>query len=319
VVRASASVGASRGYRTTLDDLGALRVFVAVVEVGSLTDAAHRLSIMPSTVSKHLSGLEAKVSGQLIIRSTKQLHVTELGRRFYDRCVAILHEVDEAEIEIGQYNAEPQGVLRISAAPVFASRHLMPIFARFLERHPKIKLDLTLTNTEEDLIASGIDAAIRISLDLHPSLIALKLAPNVRIFCAAPSYIEKFGRPASVADLVNHNCLVVRNVTQSANWPMMHADGHMENILVSGTFTCDNGDMLRQALLTGIGIGHLASFMVHDHILSGELIELFPESRVVASHIYVVYPKKRNMPLKIRAFVDHLKAEFSTPAPWTLP
>jgi DNA-binding transcriptional LysR family regulator len=309
----------SGDYRSALDDLGALRVFVAVVDVGSLTEAAHRLSIMPSTVSKHLSGLEAKVSGQLIIRSTKQLHVTELGRRFYDRCLAILHEVEEAEIEIGHYNAEPQGILRISAAPVFASRHLMPVLTRFLARYPKVRLDLNLTNTEEDLIASGIDAAIRISNDLDASLFAVRLAPNVRVFCASPAYLEKQGCPASVAELVNHNCLVVRNVSQSATWPMRLPDGELKNVLVSGSFVCNSGDMLRQALLAGIGIGHLASFMVHDHLLSGELIELFPESRVIASHVYVVFPKKRNMPLKTRAFVDHLKSEFSVAPPWAEP
>jgi DNA-binding transcriptional LysR family regulator len=311
--------GNGRGYRSFFDDLRALRVFVAVVDTGSLTDAAHRLSIAPSTVSKRLSALETSVSGQLIIRSTKRLHVTELGRSFYDRCIAILHEVEGAEMDVGEYNAEPQGVLRVSAAPVFASRHLMPIIARLLERHPKITIDLSLTSSEEDLVAGGIDAAIRISHDLDPGLVAVRLAPNVRVFCASPAYLKAHGQPASVKDLVNHNCLIVRNVSQSSVWPMRRSDGTIETVSVSGSFVCDNGDMVRQALLAGLGIGHLARFMVHEHIESGELVELFPGSRVIANHIYVVFPKKRNMPLKTRVFIDHLRAEFRTPAPWTVP
>ena len=310
--------GQVRGHRSVLDDLGALRIFAAVVDAGSLTDAGRRLRIVPSTVSKHLAALEAKVSGQLIIRSTKRMHVTELGRRFYDRCVTILQEVEEAELEVGDYNAEPQGVLKISAAPVFASLHLMPVLARLLALYPKIKLDLTLTNTEEDLVAYGIDAAIRISHDLDPSLFAVKLAPNVRVFCAAPAYLDQHERPESVADLIHHNCLVIRNVSQSATWPMRRPEGEIDKIPISGTFTCDNGDMLRQALLAGLGVGHLARFMVHDHIASGQLVELFPESRTVASHIYAVFPKKRNMPLKTRVFIDHLKAEFRKPPPWAM-
>jgi DNA-binding transcriptional LysR family regulator len=310
--------GNGRGYRSIFDDLRALRVFVAVVDTGSLTEAAHRLAIAPSTVSKRLSALETDVSGQLIIRSTKRLHVTELGRSFYDRCVAILHEVEGAETDVGLYNTEAQGTLRVSAAPVFAGRHLMPIFARLLERHPKITIDLSLTSAQEDLVANGIDAAIRISHDLDPNLVAVRLAPNIRIYCASPAYLTEHGHPAAVTDLVNHNCLVVGNVSQSAAWPMRRADGSIEKVEVSGTFICNNGDMVRQALLAGLGVGHLARFMVHQHIESGELTELFPESRVVASHIYVVFPKKRNMPLKTRVLIDHLRAEFRTPAPWAI-
>jgi DNA-binding transcriptional LysR family regulator len=307
--------GTARGYRSALDDLRALRVFVAVVETGSLTEAARRLNIAPSTVSKHVSALEARVRGQLIVRSTKQIHVTELGHRFRARCKIIIREVESAELEVGDYNAEPQGLLRVSAAPVFAIKHLGPVVARFLEKYPKVSVDLELTGTEQDLVANGVDAAIRISGKLDDNLVAVKLAPNVRVYCAAPSYLAKHGKPASVTDLVNHNCLVIHSVAQSAVWPMRREEGIIE-IAVSGTFKCNNGDMLRQALLQGVGIGHLARFMVHDHIASGDLVELFPESRVIASHIYVVFPSKRNMPLKTRAFVDHLRAEFHRAPAW---
>lgn len=309
----------SGSHRSILNDLSNLRIFVAVVEGRSFTEAGRRLRIVPSTVSKHIAALETRIRGQLIIRSTQQLSVTELGRSFYEQCVNILQEVENAENLLGAYQAEPQGLLRVTAATVLATRHLTPILNSFLDRYPKVKLDLALTTVAEDLVADGIDVAIRISNNLDPNLVAVKLAPNIRVFCASPEYLAREGRPASVEDLTRHNCLVMRNVTQSAAWPMKLEDGSFKNIVVSGNFVTNNGDMLRQALLSGRGIGHLARFMVHDHIESGELVELFPESRTIASHIYVVFPKRRNLPLKTRAFVDHLRAEFRHAIPWAEP
>lgn len=302
--------------RSVIDNLSLLRAFVAVVETGSFSEAGRRLRVVPSTMSKHISALEARIRGQLVVRSTKQLSITELGRRFYERCVSILQEVEQAELEVGEYNAEPQGVLKVSAATVFASHHLAPIFARFLEKYPKITLDANLSTTSEDLVARGIDVAIRISNDLDPGLIALKLAANTRVYCAAPSYLERAGRPVNGLELLSHNCITVRGVSHSTYWPIRNDNGDIEHVTVSGNFVSDNGDMVRQMLLAGLGIGHLARFMVHDHIMSGELVELFPDSRVVASHIYAVYPERRNMPLKIRAFLDHLRVEFRLPPPW---
>ena len=302
--------------RPLLDDLALLRAYVAVLESGSFTEAGRRLGVVPSTISKYIAALEKRLSGQLIVRSTKQLSATELGRRFYERCLSILHEVEQAEIEVGEYNAEPQGILKISAPTVFATNHMAPIFERFLARHPKVCLDVSLTTEQEDLIARGIDVAIRISNDLDPGLIALKLAPNTRIFCAAPSYLERCGTPETADDLLQHNCLVVQGVSQSARWQIRSPEGAEQSVVVSGNFVSNNGDLLRTALLAGLGIGHLARFMVHEHLERGELAELFPESRTIASHIYAVYPERRNMPLKTRAFLDFLKQEFRTPPPW---
>jgi DNA-binding transcriptional LysR family regulator len=302
--------------RSVIDNLSLLRAFVAVVEAGSFSEAGRRLRVVPSTVSKHISALESRLNGHLVVRSTKHLSVTELGHRFYEHCLAILRQVEEAELEIGEYNAEPQGLLKVSAAPVFATRHLAPIFYRFLQKNPKVTLDTTLTTTSEDLVARGIDVAIRISNDLDLGLIALKLAANTRVYCAAPVYLERCGRPATGTELLSHNCLLVRGVAQSARWPIRNERGEIEHVTVSGNFVSDNGDVLRQMLLAGLGVGHLARFMVHDHLATGDLVELFPDSRVVASHIYAVYPERRNMPLKTRAFLDHLRAEFRDPPPW---
>jgi DNA-binding transcriptional LysR family regulator len=299
-----------------IDDLAGLRAFVAVAECGSFSAAGRRLNVVPSTISKHVSALEERIKGRLIARSTAGLALTELGLRFRERCLTILDEVEQAETEIGDYQAEPQGLLRVSAAPVFATRHLGPTFARFTDMYPRVTLDVTLTTTSEDLISAGIDVAVRIGKNLDPGLIALKLAPNIRVYCAAPAYLAQHGVPTKAADLADHNCLLVRGVVESAKWQIRGENGETENIVVSGAFVSDNGDLVAKLLLAGAGIGHLPLFMVYEDLQTGSLIELFPASRFTASHIYAVYPERRNLPLKTRAFLDHLRAEFRTPPRW---
>ena len=302
--------------RFLIDNLTLLRAFVAVVELQSFTAAGRRMNVVPSTMSKHIATLERELSCQLVTRSTKTLSITELGERFYKRCLSILHEVEEAEIELGDYKAEPQGLLRVSAPTTLATHVLAPIFFRFKQRYPKVMLDLSLTPASQDLVASGTDVAIRISSGLDPNLVALRLAPNIRLYCASPEYLARRGTPTTPADLGQHECVVVKSIQQSASWPFRMADGRIEHVVVSGGFSADNVEMIARAVLAGLGVAHLSRFLVEQHITSGELVELFPESRVGDSNIYAVYPERRNLALKTRAFIDHLRAEFLVPPAW---
>ena len=302
--------------RFILENLMLLRAFVAVVEMNSFTAAGRRLGVVPSTVSKHIAALEQQLSCQLVTRSTKTLSITELGSRFYKRCLSILHEVEEAEIEVGEYRAEPQGLLRVSAPTTLATHVLAPVLFDFKKRFPKVMLDLSLTPASQDLVASGTDVAIRISSALDPNLIALKLAPNMRLYCASPAYLRTRGTPKAPADLRGHDCVVVKSIQQSASWPFRTKNGDTEHVIVSGGLSADNVDMIAKAVLAGLGVGHLSRFLVEDHIARGELVELFPESRMVDSNIYAVYPERRNLALKTRAFVDHLREAFRECPSW---
>lgn len=306
-----------RLYHSTMDNLGALRAFVAVVEAGSFSEAGYRLNVVPSTISKQVSFLERRLQGQLLLRSSQHFSVTELGRRFYQRCLVILHEVEVTEIELGEYHTEPQGRLRVTAGPVFGSHYLPSLIPPFLERYPKISLDFRITPETIDMIDHGIDVAIRISSNLDPSLIAVKLAPNIRTICVAPSYLERHGRPSSPEELADHNCIITNETAKAAKWPFM-TDGVEQWVSISGNLIMNHGEVYRRSVLDGVGIGYLARFLVHEDIEEGRLIELFPERRRISSYIYAVYPERRHLPLKSRAFIDYVREAFRTTPDWAV-
>jgi DNA-binding transcriptional LysR family regulator len=290
---------------------------VAVVEAGSFSEAGYRLNVVPSTISKLVSALEERILGQLLVRSTKRLAVTELGAHFYERCLSILHEVEAAEGEIGAYQSEPQGKLRVTAPTSFATHHLANLVPSFLERYPKVSVEFRLTSELLDLVDQAIDVAIRIGGNLEPSLVAVKLAPNIRAICAAPAYIEKHGRPETPSQLTQHNCILANESSSTAKWPIAD-DSLGGSITVSGNLIVNNGDMYRRTVVDGIGIGYMAKFLAYDDIRSGRLIELFPDKRVIGSYIYAAYPERRNLPLKTRAFIDHIREAFRVPPGWAV-
>lgn len=304
-------------YRSTIDNLGALRAFVAVVEAGSFSEAGYRLNVVPSTISKHVAMLERRIAGQLLVRSTKRFSVTELGARFYERCLAILHEIEVTESELGEYQSEPQGRLRVTAPTSFSTHHLAALVPSFMAKYPKVSLEMRLTSNVLDLVSESVDIAIRISGNLEPNLVAVKLAPNIRTFCVAPAYIERHGKPETPQQLADHNCILTNEIASRAKWPYMD-EGGIDYVTVSGNYLVDNGDMYRRAIVDGLGIGYMAKFLAYDDIQSGHLIELFPSKRAVLSHIYAVYPERRNLPLKTRAFIDHIRDAFRAPPGWAI-
>ena len=304
-------------YRSLFDNITALRAFTAVVETGSFSEAGHKLKVVPSTISKHVSMLEDRIQGQLLLRSTKQFSVTELGRRLYERSLVILREVESTEVELGAYRAEPQGQLRVTAPPVFAYHHFSALIPRFLAQFPKVSLDLNLTAETVNLIDHAVDVAIRISSHLDPNLIAVKLAPNMRTICVAPAYVARHGQPARPEELAGHNCILTSSTASMAKWPIGEG-AETSAVSVSGNLVVNNGEMYRRAILDGIGIGYSARFLVYDDIKCGRLIELFPSMRIVSSHIYAVYAERRNLPLKTRAFIDFVRDAFRTPPEWAV-
>lgn len=296
-----------------IDDVGSIRIFATVVECASFSEAARRLRMAPSTVSKKIAMLEQRLATALVRRTTRRLIVTEEGLRLYGHFVRILRELEEAEAEIvGE--TRPHGTLRVTAPAVLATRHFSRHIPRFLERYPEMRVEMTLTSQTLDLTSKGIDLAIRVADRIDPSLLALKLAPNRRVFCASADYIERFGAPQKPQELAAHNCLVAEGGGLNDHWPVRLDDG-VGYIRVAGNLTSNNGELLRDACLGGVGIGMFPTFHVYQDIQAGRLREVLAGHKVVTTAIYAVIPHRRIMPRKTKAMIDFVKELFG-PVPY---
>ena len=287
-------------------DLTSLRIFVRVVELSSFSEVARRAGVTPATVSKHVSSLEAAVGARLINRTTRRLFITEAGQRLYEHCVRVMQELDAAESELAEIKGEPAGPLHVTAPLMFALRRLSPRLPEFLARYPKVSLDLDLSIEKVDLFQERIDVAVRIADAIDPGLVAFKLAPYRRAICASPAYLERHGTPGAPEDLGTHNCLVGRGATLNSSWPVQR-NGELGSVRVTGNFLANNGLVLRDAAVAGLGIVMTARWLVEDDFRAGTLVELLPEFVPTNRAIYAVLPRQGTLSPKVRAFVDFLK------------
>lgn len=289
-------------------DLGSLRIFSLVVEMGSFSEVARRVGCTPATISKTVGGLEDRLRTQLVSRTTRRLFITEAGQRLYEHASRIIQELEQAEGELSDMQSEPSGHLRVSAPGVFASRLLSSHFPEFMKKYPKISLDVMLNSHIVDLYAERIDVAIRVAEQIDPGLIGIKLAANRRVICAAPDYLRVHGTPRSPEALEQHNCLVMRGAAIVDHWPMQ--DGpRVVNTRVAGNFIADNGEILRDAVLGGLGIAMLPDWLVGADVRLGTLKEILATHVAQTTSIYAVLPQRSYVAPKVRCFVDFLKAK----------
>ncbi|WP_025821880.1 LysR family transcriptional regulator [Shewanella marina] len=289
-----------------MDQLGAMRVFIRVVQTGSFSATARELHTTQATISKKIAALELKLAGKLLIRSSRELSLTEIGAEYYDRCVAIISEIDEAEANVRSHIASPQGVIKISAPVTFGNKFIAPILAEFLQRYPDIKVNLALSDAHVDIIADGIDVAIRARELEDSSLVARHLFDNPNVLIASADYLAKFGEPKQPQQLKLHNCIIY---SMSANNNIWHFsfNGEKQTVVISGNCQSDSCDVILQLILDGVGIGLLPIWMVSEQLQSGRLIQLMPDYESKPLPFHAIYPKHRYVPLKIRCFVDYLK------------
>ncbi len=289
-----------------IKDLTSLRIFVRVVELQSFSQVARRVGITPATVSKHVSSLEHAVHARLINRTTRRLFVTEAGQRLYEHCVRVLQELDAAESELAEIKGEPAGSLHVTAPLMFALRRLSPRLPEFLAQYPKVSLDLDLSIEKVDLFQERIDVAVRIADSIQPGLVAFRLAPYRRAICAAPAYLERCGTPRTPEDLGAHNCLVGRGAILNASWPVQRGS-ELGSVRVAGNFVANNGEVMRDAALAGVGILMTGRWLVKDDFAAGRLVELLVDYAPANRAIYAVLPRQGSLTPKVRAFVDFLK------------
>lgn len=299
-----------------MDPLNDMAVFVKVVGAGGLSAAARELGLSPAMVSKRLSRLEARLGGRLLNRTTRRLSLTEEGARYYERAAQILAEVEEAEALVGAGRVAPRGTLRVSAPAAFGRRHVAPLVKDFTARYPELRIHLDLDERIVDLVEDGFDVAIRIAELEDSTLVARKLAPNRRVVCASPEYLRRHGTPATPADLARHNCLVVttRDSRQDL-WPFAGPDGP-QTVRVSGMLTCNNGEVIRQWALDGLGLALKSTWDVGEDLREGRLRAVLAEHVQGGVSVYAVYPHRQYLPAKVTAFVDYLQQAYGPEPYW---
>jgi DNA-binding transcriptional LysR family regulator len=299
-----------------MDALGQIAVFVRVVEAGSFTAAAHRLNLSKSVVSRHVTRLEDRLGARLLNRTTRRLSLTEVGRSFYERSRRGLSEVEEALLEVARLEESPRGTLRINAPVSFGILHVAPALPEFLEQYPQLSVSMELDDRKVDLIDEGFDLAIRISDLPDSSLVARRLAPCRHVICAAPEYLERRGRPRRPDDLGDHNVITYPYQASAKDWHFIAPDGSSVAIAVTGSLEVNNSLALRAALLGGAGITRTPTFVVGADLSAGALVPLLTEYRTLEVSIYAVYPQRRHLSPKVRAFVDFIAARIADPPYW---
>jgi DNA-binding transcriptional LysR family regulator len=290
-----------------------LEIFARVARTGNMSAAGREMGLSPAVVSKRVSLLEERLGARLFQRTTRQLTLTETGEGYFKRVVDILSLVEEAEDFVSRRNTKPRGMLKVSVPTSFARRHITPHLGAFLVRYPDIELDIHLSDTYVDIIRDGFDLAIRIGELQDSSLVARKLAADVRVLCAAPGYLAKAGAPKSIGDLEHHNCL---GAGPQDSWRLEGPDGTRQ-VRVNSNLRTNSADFVREALISGLGVGLRATWDVGQELTSGELVRVLPEYRGSSSlAIHAVYPSRDFMPAKVNVFIEHLAEIYGTEPYW---
>lgn len=299
------------------DRLGEMAAFVAVIDAGGLAAGARAMGMTASAMSKLLARLEQRLGVRLVHRTTRRMALTVEGRRFHQRARDILAEVDHAESELQASGRQPKGLLRVSLSHGFGTLQVVPLLPAFATHHPGIELELIFADHHVDLLAEGIDVAVRVGSVRDESLVARKLATHERIVCAAPSYLQRHGTPRQPADLARHTCVRYAAASALNAWPFRGEGGKVERISVSGTIRSNNVDALYAAVLGGLAIGRMPDFIAGPELASGRLVPLLQDFALPeASPIHAVWPAQRQPSPRLRAFVDFLLERFQPVAPW---
>jgi DNA-binding transcriptional LysR family regulator len=283
---------------------GEMLVFVKVVETGSFSATAQLLDMTPSAVSKLIARTEERLGAVLLRRSTRQMALTAEGMVFYESCVRILDDIDEAEQEIAQGTVSIRGVLRVNVSLPFGTHCVLPLIPEFNRRYPDVTLDLSLTDAKVDLQRERVDVAIRMGQLDDASFRARLLGRSRRAVVAAPSYLAGRDMPRVPSDLVKHHCLNFNFRRANDAWPFC-IDGEIAQLPVRGALLTNNGETMRQLTLDGLGISRLGMFHIHHDVKAGRLIELLPEFNPGdVEEVSIIFSKQRHMPQRVRAFID---------------
>ncbi|MGH8849605.1 MAG: LysR substrate-binding domain-containing protein [Casimicrobiaceae bacterium] len=301
-----------------MDRFQAVTAFVKVVEAGSFVRAANRLGVSVSAVSRHVADLETHLDVRLLNRTTRRLSLTESGRLFYERCVQLLADLEEAEESASASTVAPRGTLRLSAPVTFGERHLAPAIGAFVGRYPGMRFDVELSDRAVDLVDEGFDAAIRIGAIGSQNLVGRKIGETRMVCCAAPAYLDRRGEPKHPDDLAAHDCLTYEYAGQRNTWLFRDRDGSARSVRVSGAVHANSGRFLAALAVEGLGIACEPNFIVGPELRAGHVVPILHAFQPAPSSIQIVYPSRKHLSAKVRTFADFLRERFAA-SDWTAP
>jgi len=293
-----------------LDRFIGMAVFAKVVESSSFAAAARHFAMSPAMVSKHIRTLEERLGVRLLNRTTRRVSATEVGQNYYERCLRILKEMEDAERAAGDLEAAPRGLLRVTTSVSFGAHQLAPAIADYLIAYPDVSIDLSLHDNYVDLLEERIDLAIRLGQQSDSSLIAKKLYAVEMVLCASPGYLAANGTPQKPRDLVTHNCLIYTYAAPRAWTFTNQKTGKEEVVRITGRLLANSGDALLALALKDTGVVLAPDYLVTDALRDGRLVRLLAAYTTQETPVYAVYPHSHYLSAKTRTFIDFLAARF---------
>ncbi|OXJ09296.1 LysR family transcriptional regulator [Burkholderia sp. HI2500] len=294
-----------------MDKLLALRAFIDVAETGGFSKAARRMGVATSSVTRLMDALEKSLGSALLTRTTRHVTLTDAGSAYLEQITRVLSDLDEADGSVSDTGGDAVGPLRVSMPVTFGRLCLGPHIAGFLQQHPRVSLDLVLSDSYLDLATERIDVAVRIGTPANqPNLIVNRLAEHHRYVVASRDYLESNGMPASPDDLRNHQCLRFAYQAAVQRWSFTRA-GSTEHVEINGRLSVNNSDVLREAVISGFGIALLPQWLVEEDVMAGRLTRLFedysinPLDQTVC--VYAAYLPNRRHSRKVHALLEFLR------------
>jgi DNA-binding transcriptional LysR family regulator len=302
-----------------MDRLTAAKVFVEVVDRGSLTGASQALDMSRAMVSRYLSEMEEWVGVRLLHRTTRRLSLTDAGKDTLPRCRQMIDLAGEMRCALDA-DASPRGMLRLTCSMSIGHAYLAPLIAQYVERYPGTSIDMLLVDRLVNLVEERVDLAIRVTSDLDPGLIARPLGQCPSIVCASPEYLRRHGTPTTVEALSEHNCLTYTYFGKSF-WRFTRREAEADTgaeivVPVSGNVSANEVTVLREAAVAGAGIAMQPAYAVHQLIREGKLVSLLPQYRPDEMTIYAVYASRKHMPAILRTLIDFLAGHFAADPMW---
>jgi DNA-binding transcriptional LysR family regulator len=271
-----------------------------------------------SAVSRHVAELEAHLDARLLNRTTRRLSLTESGSALYERCVQLLADLEEAEETVTAATVVPRGTLKLTCSITFGTRHLAPAIAAFAARHPQLRFDVELSDRVVDIVDEGFDLAVRIGEIGSQSLVGRRIGSSQVVCCAAPSYLAAHGTPRTPADLAQHACLSYEYAPARNLWRFRDRQGRDQDVRTAGRVHANNGQMLCALAVAGMGINFEPDFIVAPDVRAGKLVQLLPDFAPPSIPIHAVYPSRRHLSAKVRAFVDFLVTRYAGNTEWRM-